>query len=58
MLTPYVCVCCEKVIIAQDGVASLIGLFNKITVTVSTDAPEIQERCGSQRMVRILFVEQ
>lgn len=41
MLTPYVCVCCEKVIIAQDGVASLIGLFNKITVTVSTDAPEI-----------------
>lgn len=30
MLKPYVCVACEKVIIANDGVPSLIGLFSKI----------------------------
>ncbi len=33
MLKLYVCVACEKVIIDQDGVASLIGLFNKLTLT-------------------------
>lgn len=32
MLKPYVCVACEKVILDQDGVASLIGLFSKILV--------------------------
>jgi hypothetical protein len=35
MLKPYVCVACEKVILAQDGVASLIALFSKIILTVS-----------------------
>ena len=34
MLKLYVCVACEKVIIDQDGVASLIGLFNKFTLTL------------------------
>lgn len=34
MLKPYVCVACEKIILAQDGVASLIALFNKIILTV------------------------
>jgi hypothetical protein len=34
MLKPYVCVACEKVIVAQDGVASLIALFSKIILTV------------------------
>ncbi|HXJ04086.1 MAG TPA: hypothetical protein VNH65_03255 [Candidatus Acidoferrum sp.] len=34
MLKPYVCVACEKVIIAQDGVASLIALFSKIILTI------------------------
>jgi hypothetical protein len=42
MLKPYVCVACEKVIIAkQDEVASLISLFSKIilTVPVGTEIP-------------------
>ncbi len=30
MLKPYICAACEKVIVDQDGLASLIGLFNKI----------------------------
>src|SRR6266478_9928 len=34
MLKPYVYVACEKVIIAKDDVASLIGLFSKIILTV------------------------
>jgi hypothetical protein len=34
MLKPYVFVACEKVIIAKDEVASLIGLFSKIILTV------------------------
>jgi hypothetical protein len=34
MLKPYVCVACERVIIAKDDVASLIGLFSKITLIV------------------------
>ncbi len=33
MLKLYACVACEKVIIDQDGVASLIGLFNRIILT-------------------------
>jgi hypothetical protein len=33
MLKPYVCVACEKVIVAKDDVASLIGLFSKLIVT-------------------------
>ena len=41
MLRPYVCVLCEKVIIAQDGVPSLIGLFTKMTATVAIEADEI-----------------
>ncbi len=39
MLRPYVCVVCEKVILAADGVASLISLFDKIIIT----APEETE---------------
>ena len=37
MLKPYVCVACEKVIIAKDDVASLIGLFNKIMIAIPED---------------------
>jgi hypothetical protein len=37
MLRPYVCVACEKVIIAADGVASLIGLFSKIIIPVPAE---------------------
>lgn len=42
MLKPYVCVACEKVIIAADGVASLIGLFSKIIIPVppETEIPK------------------
>lgn len=49
MLKPYVCVACEKVIIDQpiegdppsQGVPSLIGLFNRIVLQISSDLPEI-----------------
>jgi len=41
MLRPYVCVACEKVILAQDGVASLVSLFSKIVINLRADAPEI-----------------
>ena len=34
MLRPYVCVACEKVILAKDNVASLIGLFSKIILNL------------------------
>jgi len=37
MLRPYAYVACEKVIIAKDDVASLIGLFSKIVVTVPAE---------------------
>jgi hypothetical protein len=37
MLRPYVCVACEKVILAADNVASLISLFSKIIVTVPAE---------------------
>ncbi len=37
MLKLYACVACEKVIIDQDGVASLIGLFNKFILTPQKD---------------------
>ncbi|SRR5712692_906941 len=37
MLTPYVCVACEKVIAAKDDVASLIGLFSRLIVTVPVE---------------------
>jgi hypothetical protein len=42
MLRPYACVACEKVILAADGVASLISLFNKIIITVlgQTEIPK------------------
>jgi len=42
MLKPYVCVACEKAILAQDGVASLISLFSKIILTVpaGTEIPQ------------------
>jgi hypothetical protein len=42
MLRPYVCVACEKVILATDGVPSLISLFNKIIITLpgETDIPK------------------
>lgn len=41
MLRPYIYVACEKVIIAKDEVASLIGLFSKlvIKIPVGTDIP-------------------
>ncbi len=38
MLRPYVCVACEKIILAADGVASLISLFNKIIITAPGEA--------------------
>jgi hypothetical protein len=37
MLKPYVCVVCEKIILAVDGVASLIGLFSKILASVPAE---------------------
>jgi hypothetical protein len=38
MLKPYVCVACEKVIVAKDSdVPSLIGLFSKMTIVVSEE---------------------
>lgn len=37
MLRPYVCVACEKVILAADSVASLINLFNRIAVVVANE---------------------
>ena len=41
MLKPYICVACEKVILAADGAASLISLFSKIVigVPVATEIP-------------------
>lgn len=36
MLKPYICVGCEKVIIGQDNVPSLISLFSKMIVAVPT----------------------
>jgi hypothetical protein len=41
MLKPYICVACEKVIIGQDGVASLIGLFSKIIFSPNAENIEI-----------------
>ncbi len=42
MLRPYLCVACEKVILAADGMASLIGLFSKIIITApgETEIPK------------------
>lgn len=37
MLKPYACVACEKVIIAKDDVASLIGLFSKFVFTIPAE---------------------
>lgn len=38
MLKPYVCVACEKVVIAKEGdVPSLIGLISRIILTVPTE---------------------
>ncbi len=41
MLKPYIFVGCEKVIVSKDDVASVIGLFSKIILTVppGTDIP-------------------
>src|SRR5271168_644617 len=47
MLKPFICVVCEKVIISNDDVASLIRLFNKITVFV----PDGQEPPPSNGVV-------
>jgi len=41
MVKPYVCVVCEKVVIAQDSVPSLINLFSKMTINAPPDAPDI-----------------
>ena len=38
MLKPYVCVVCEKVILAKDDVPALIRLFSKLILTVPTSA--------------------
>jgi hypothetical protein len=38
MIKPYVCVACEKVILAKDDVASLINLFSRLILTVPTAA--------------------
>lgn len=41
MIATYVCVVCEKAIIAKDEVASLIGLFNRIILSPSqADIPK------------------
>ena len=42
MLKPYVCVACEKAIIAKDNVASLISLFSKIILNppAGTEIPK------------------
>src|SRR5208282_6911412 len=42
MLTPYVFVACEKVIVGQDGVCSLIALFSRIILNlpVGTEIPK------------------
>ena len=37
----YIFVVCEKVIIDQAGVASLIGLFNKMVVSIPEETSEI-----------------
>jgi hypothetical protein len=37
----YLFAICEKVITDTNGVVSLIGLFNKVTVTRSPDSPEV-----------------
>lgn len=39
MLTPYIFVVCEKVIIDKNEVPSLIGVFNKITTLVQAEIP-------------------
>lgn len=41
ILKPYVCVACEKVIVAKDQVASLIGLFSKLIVPVPSSTNDI-----------------
>lgn len=38
MLKPYLCVACEKVIIANDTVPSLIAIFSKVIVVVPAGA--------------------
>jgi hypothetical protein len=42
MLTPYAFVACEKVIIGQDSVSSLIALFSKVilNIPVGTEIPK------------------
>jgi hypothetical protein len=42
-MKPYICVACEKVIFAQDFVASLISLFGKVIIQLSAEAPEIPQ---------------
>lgn len=50
MLKPYVCVACERVILAQpDAVPSLISLFSKMLVTVPEEAPEIPKNAVAPR---------
>jgi len=39
MLRPYIFIVCEKVLVDKNDVASLIGLFNKFTITVSGEVP-------------------
>lgn len=41
MLKPYVCVACEKVILAKDDIPTLVSLFSKIVVQAIQNAPEI-----------------
>jgi len=41
MLKPYACIACEKVILDNGTIPSLIGLFNRIIAKVSAGAPDI-----------------
>jgi hypothetical protein len=41
MLKPYVCVACEKVILAKDDIPTLVSLFSKVVVHAIPNAPEI-----------------
>jgi|SRR5271155_1198572 len=51
MLKPVICVACEKVIIdqQQSGVVSLIALFDKMSIAVPREAPEIPPNAVAPR---------
>ena len=49
MLKPIICVACEKVIVDQQEVASLISLFNKINASVLAGSPEVPKNAVSPK---------